>query len=153
MNQNLKQMNPLIVIASIAVILTCLLAIGVMTGLVPRPMARNSDAVVENKASAPAPRSNLAENRSTARAPATAPRDRAPVGATSSSTAGGTVAGGSDVGRNVAAICNNCGTVTSVRVVKQQGQAGLVGPIAGGAVFCCRRQLTPALRGRYSLHA
>src|SRR5688572_15868797 len=138
MNQNgLKQMNPLIVIAAIAVILTCLLAIGVMTGIVPSPMARDSDAVVENKASAPAPRSNigsnLAENRSTARTPAAAPRDRAPVGATSSSAPGGTVAGG-DVGRNVAAICNNCGTVTSVRVVKQQGEAGLVGPIAGGAV-------------------
>ena len=141
MNQNgLKQMNPLIVIASIAVILTCLLAIGVMTGIVPSPMARDSDAVVENKAAAPAPRSNIAENRSTARAPAPARDrspvgvDRAPVGTTSSSAAGGTVAGGSDVGRNVAAVCNNCGTVTSVRVVKQQGDAGLVGPIAGGAV-------------------
>ena len=133
MNQNgLKQMNPLIVIASIAVILTCLLAIGVMTGIVPSPMARDGDAVVENKATAPAPRSNVAANRSTARTPAPAPRE--PVGATGSSAPGGTVAGGSDVGRNVAAVCNNCGTVTSVRVVKQQGEAGLVGPIAGGAV-------------------
>src|SRR5688500_12923618 len=134
MNQNsLRTMHPLMLIAAIAVILTCLLAIGMMTGIVPSPMARDRDAVVDSKATAPAPRSNLAENRSTARAPvapapAPAVRDRAAVGATTSA------APESSVGRNVAAVCNHCGTVTSVRVVKQQGQAGLVGPIAGGAV-------------------
>lgn len=137
MNQtSLRTMHPVMMIAAIAVILTCLLAIGMMTGIVPSPMARDRDAVVESKVAptAPTPRSNIAENRSTARAPAVAPRDRAPVGATSGAAPGGAVAGGSDVGRNVAAICNNCGTVTSVRVVKQQGEAGLIGPIAGGAI-------------------
>jgi outer membrane lipoprotein SlyB len=30
------------------------------------------------------------------------------------------------------AVCNECGSVTSVRVVKQQGEASMIGPAAGG---------------------
>jgi outer membrane lipoprotein SlyB len=41
---------------------------------------------------------------------------------------------GSAPARKSAAVCANCGTVTSVRVVKQQGEAGLIGPAAGTAV-------------------
>ncbi|MEN3352350.1 MAG: hypothetical protein V7640_508, partial [Betaproteobacteria bacterium] len=35
------RMHPLILIAAIAVILTCLLAIGVMTGIVPSPLVKD----------------------------------------------------------------------------------------------------------------
>jgi outer membrane lipoprotein SlyB len=43
------------------------------------------------------------------------------------------VTGGAPAPRTAAA-CSHCGTVTSVRVVKQQGEAGLIGPAAGTAV-------------------
>ena len=154
MSENSFRTNPLIVIAATTVILTCLLAIGVMTGIIPSPMARDR-AVVERNVEAPAAsttsrsnfaenrsnltdnRANVTDNRSTARAPAPAPRERVaatpPAGSTRSPAPSNTVAG-SGPGRNVAAVCNNCGTVTSVRVVKRQGDAGLLGPIAGGAV-------------------
>jgi len=167
MNDNsLRSTNPLIVIAATVLILTCLLAIGVMTGIVPSPLSKEEKVVVlEGSAVAPAAstatttttttkRSNLVENRPAAapaparrapertvedrRAPERTVEDRTParaaVGNTRSESAGGSVVGDATPGRNVAAVCYNCGTVTSVRVVKEQGQAGLIGPIAGGAL-------------------
>lgn len=171
MNDNsLRSTNPLMIIAATVLILTCLLAIGVMTGIVPSPLSKEDEKVVVLEGSAVAPaassattttttttkRSNLVENRPTA-APAPAAVRRAPertvedrrgsertvedrrpartvVGNTSSGPGEGTVAGGATPGRNVAAVCYNCGTVTSVRAVREQGQAGLIGPIAGGAL-------------------
>jgi outer membrane lipoprotein SlyB len=32
------------------------------------------------------------------------------------------------------AVCYDCGTVTSVRTVRKQGEATIVGPLAGGAI-------------------
>ena len=124
MSENRLTMHPLMVIAATTLILTCVLAIGIMTGIIPSPFAKERAA--QETAAAPA------NNR--AKAPATARErtaERPPVGTTSSSASGGTVAGS---GPKVAAVCTNCGTVTSVRTVKQQGEAGLIGPIAGGAI-------------------
>ena len=169
MSENsMKSMNPLMVIAATVVIITCLLAVGVMFGIVPSPISKDEPVVVSLDGKAPVASSTttttttkreVAEPRPSAAAVRERERvaererervadrreerrderrearreDRAVVGSTTSSTAGGTVAG-SGPGRNVAAVCNNCGTVTSVRTVKQQGEAGLIGPIAGGAL-------------------
>jgi outer membrane lipoprotein SlyB len=115
------------VIAATTVILTCALAIGIMTGVIPSPLAK--DRAAQETAAA------TTKQPSSVKAPASAARERTaerpPVGSTSSSAAGGAVA---DSGPKVAAVCTNCGTVTSVRTVKQQGEAGLIGPIAGGAL-------------------
>ena len=128
MSENRLTSNPLMVIAATTLILTCLLAIGVMTGIIPSPLAR--DRAAPETVAAPANRSAAADSRPTARAPART-AERPPVGGTSSNASGGSVSGASPT---VAAVCNNCGTVTSVRTVKQQGDAGLIGPIAGGAI-------------------
>ena len=153
MSENsMKSMNPLMVIAATVVILTCLLAIGVMFGIVPSPMSKDPDVVGNLDGRAPVASSTT--TTTTTKRAATEPRASAPsvrerertadrrddrrddrpvVGSTASSSAGGTVPG-SGPGRNVAAVCNNCGVVTSVNAVKQQGEAGLIGPIAGGAL-------------------
>jgi outer membrane lipoprotein SlyB len=130
--------HPLIVIAATTLILTCLFAIGVMTGIVPSPLTRERGIVEDNTtAVAPSARSNLNEDRLAALRSSTAQRERAAqrrgVGATAGTSASGAVAGG-DAPPKVAAICTNCGTVTSVRAVTQQGEAGVLGPAAGGAV-------------------
>ena len=150
MNNGLNKMHPLIMAAAAAVILTCLVALGVMTGIIPSG----------NKTAAPAQELTVApdgpkalqggqqfapghtasstttvtqEKRTVTRAPAPAPERRAarepaaPAGATSSSTSQ-SVAGS---GPATPAVCMNCGTVTSVRAVKSQGDAGLIGPAAG----------------------
>jgi outer membrane lipoprotein SlyB len=141
MSQSSLRTNPLIVIAATAVILTCLIAIGMMTGIIPTPSAREQ-ALVENTQPPPPPgRTALNDSRPSARASAPAPApvarartpERPPQGRVSDDTPSRSV-GGSGPSRNMAAVCNNCGTVTSVRTVTRQGEAGLVGPIAGGAL-------------------
>jgi len=156
MNNSMRT-QPLFVAAATAVILTCLLAIGIMTGIIPSPLARDR-AVTEERADASkndragaqandragaqandragaqalrddrpgAPKRPAADNRSTAKAPAD--RKTEAVGSTRSAAPSSTVAG------SAPAVCYNCGTVTSVRAVKQQGEAGIVGPLAGGAI-------------------
>jgi outer membrane lipoprotein SlyB len=153
MNNSISRTNPLIVVAAVAVILTCLVALGVLTGIIPSPMNRGvekeeltSTAPTDANKFAPsapaAPRGTASsttttrETRTVTRAPAAEPRprvaDRAPApaaaaGATSGSSASQSVAGSSPA----PAACMNCGTVTSVNAVKQQGEAGMIGPAAG----------------------
>jgi outer membrane lipoprotein SlyB len=136
--------HPLIVIAATTVILTCLLAIGVMTGVVPSPLTRDGVATQSPPAAAaPDASSALAELR---RSQTTALQDhragesarpgaqqRPPVGATSGPAASGSVRADERAPR-VAALCTTCGRVVSVRAVTRQGEAGLLGPVAGGAV-------------------
>jgi outer membrane lipoprotein SlyB len=127
MSENRLTAHPLMVIAATTVILTCALAIGIMTGVIPSPLAKDR-AAQENAAATTRQPSSVKAPASTARERTA---ERPPVGSTSSSASGGAVAGS---GPKVAAVCTNCGTVTSVRTLKQQGEAGLIGPIAGGAI-------------------
>ena len=142
MTQNSLRAHPLMVITATTVILTCLIAIGVMTGIVPSPLAKDRvaqqdpasltarGAPPDNQASTRSSIAPAKERERTAERPAARAADRPAVGSTSSA-AGGSVA---STAPSAPAVCNNCGTVTSVRAVKQQGEAGLVGPIAGGAL-------------------
>src|SRR5688572_20905923 len=143
-DSSLRGTNPLIVAAATAVILTCLLAIGVMTGIVPSPLSRDRgepDATVTMKQDG---RTVTADARLTPKAPAREPsRERLskrqpgePVGNTASSAPSQTVAGGNTEPApppKVAAVCTNCGTVTSVRAVKEQKDASMIGPAVGAA--------------------
>ncbi|HET7159342.1 MAG TPA: glycine zipper 2TM domain-containing protein [Burkholderiales bacterium] len=155
---NATGMHPVILIAAIAVILTCLFAIGVMTGLISSPLTRT--APTDQLATAtrqPVPgvasgltREDLRDQRPAVQVPASEPRprvvekpsaartperERPPVGRTSDAGATGTVAGRTaapaPAPARVAAACTNCGAVSSVRAVTQQGEAGMIGPAAG----------------------
>lgn len=134
MSENSFKTHPLIVIAATTVILTCLLAIAILTGILPSPSMRDRDSTRET-VTAPAPKtaSALNENRSASRSSSASEKPaRAPAGATSGSAPSQTVAGSAPA--KAPPVCNECGTVTSVRTVKQQGEAGLIGPIAGGVI-------------------
>lgn len=129
MRDNTSRSHPLVIVAATAIILTCLLAVGVMTGIVPSPLAKTS-VPAEELSKAPAPETKL-----TAKTPAASSRERRAepaTGSTSGSAASQTAAGGGPA--RTAAVCTDCGTVTGVRVIKQQGEAGLIGPAAGGVV-------------------
>ncbi|MGZ5257092.1 MAG: glycine zipper 2TM domain-containing protein [Burkholderiales bacterium] len=138
--------NPLIVIAATTLILTCLLAIGVMTGIVPSPLAKeraatrevasvpttaaqDSAAATQNAyaptAPTPTARSDVAERVPPAKK-AAAPA----VGSTQSAAPSRTVSG--DTPAPAARECTNCGSVVSVNAVKEQGEASMIGPAAGG---------------------
>jgi outer membrane lipoprotein SlyB len=138
--------HPLIVIAATAVILTCLVAIGVMTGILPSPLNRNaaddqqltagattSSTAPTLRESSPSGSAATRESRTASRPPAHEPRRlsaRTPApatGTTASSAPSQTVAGTGAA----PAVCTTCGTVSSVRAVAQQGDASMIGPAAG----------------------
>jgi outer membrane lipoprotein SlyB len=136
MAENTLKMHPLLIVAATTVILTCLLAIAILTGILPSPTAREREAARETAtapAPAPAPKAALNANRSAVKAPASEKADHPPTGSTSGSGSSQSIAG-SGPAANAPVVCNECGHVTSVRTVKQQGEAGLLGPIAGGAI-------------------
>jgi outer membrane lipoprotein SlyB len=140
--------HPVITVAAGTVILTCLLAIGVMTGIVPSPLTKGT-APQQELSSAPArvtpavPPAGTRESRLAAPVPAHEPRhrvaerapverapiERPPVGATRDTGPTNSVAG---VSPAPSPMCSTCGTVSSVRAIKEQGQAGMIGPAAGG---------------------
>ena len=126
MNTSNMKTHPMMVIAATTLILTCLLAIGIMTGVVPSPLTR--ERIVKEESAAPPKRVAVPDSRLSSKAPAPSRAAEQPVGSTRSTAPSGTVAS------TAPAVCSNCGTITSVREVKQQGEAGLVGPIAGGAI-------------------
>ncbi len=129
------QLHPLLAIAAVAVIVTCLLAIGVMVGLVPSPFLKGRASAsatgqppLANKAMSDyslAPRTPAPSSRQSATSP------RPPVGSTQSTMPSQTVAGGSTT---APPICATCGTVTGVRTIRKQGDASMLGPAAGGLV-------------------
>jgi outer membrane lipoprotein SlyB len=152
MNTGISKTHPMIVIAATAVLLTCLLAIGVMTGIVPSPMNRGADkqelttgpaantstATTSLRESTPSGTTTTTRESRTVTRPAAPARERSNIadrtppapaaGATAGSGASQSVAGS---GAAAPAACSNCGTVTSVRAVTQQGEAGMIGPAAG----------------------
>jgi outer membrane lipoprotein SlyB len=146
-------------IAGVAVILTCLLAIGVMTGIVPSPltkptvqtqglsMAPDTSAQTESSLNryAPsgpvvAPETRPAERPPTVSRSASAGSStaRAPLSSTGTLPATGTTESPAPTHTVSAtpppAPCRNCGTVSAVRAVKQQGEASMIGPAAGALI-------------------
>lgn len=166
--------HPLMVIAATTVILTCLLAIAIMTGILPSPLAKDRQIVEPVETPAPRAQALRSEERTASsaaanyraalgehREPTPAPRPRRaetpPVGATGSASAPRRAAESeprrlpqteprrlaqtearrapdAETPRRVAAVCTSCGTVTSVRAVRQQGDAGMIGPAVGTAI-------------------
>jgi outer membrane lipoprotein SlyB len=138
--------SPLIVIAATTLILACLLAIGVMTGIVPSPIAKERAATGELASMTVAPPQDsvtAAQNTYAPTAPSAAarsevaepvpPTKKAPapaVGSTERAAPSRTVSGPAPAAATRE--CANCGSVVSVRGVKEQGEAGLIGPAAGG---------------------
>lgn len=158
MDANLRT-HPIIMIAGVAVILTCLLAIGVMTGIVPSPLTKHT-VQTQGLSMAPgtSPQTESSLNRYAPSGPVVAPKTRlsdppppasrsasagssaarAPVTSSGTLPATGTTESPAPTNTVSAAPapapCRNCGTVSAVRAVKKQGEAGMIGPAAGALI-------------------
>ena len=159
MDANLRT-HPIIMIAGVAVILTCLLAIGVMTGIVPSPLTKHTAQTQElSMAPGTTPQTESSLNRYAPSGPTVTPKthlserpptvsrsasagssaERAPVSSTSTLPATGTTESPAPTSTVSAAApapapCRNCGTVSAVRAVKKQGEASMIGPAAGALI-------------------
>ena len=132
---NTNRAHPLVIVAAITVILTCLVAVAVMTGVVP--VSKRTAA--PDVANAPTPPAAGAPPQ-TAFAPPPPARTRTPerpsVGSTSPTAGAGAVGGGSAAETASApppqpAHCANCGRVVAVRAIKHQQDSSMLGPAAG----------------------
>ena len=128
------RLHPLVIIAATTLILTCLLAIGVMTGLMPSPFHKETTTdVVVNKPAEPGATTKSSAASTSARVKTTERPATTAAGSTSGAGGSGSVAGGTPA-TTAAAPCTNCGTVTGVRTVKQQADASMIGPAAGALI-------------------
>lgn len=100
--------HPLVIIASVAVIIFAALGIGMMTGVIPVSKSETSEPAGQPAAAkeTPKPAARTEAPKAVAAKPAPKP---AP-----------------------AKVCANCGTVESVRVIEQTGEGSGLGAVAGG---------------------
>ncbi|WP_420223238.1 glycine zipper 2TM domain-containing protein [Pigmentiphaga litoralis] len=125
-------LHPLIAAAAVCLIIMSGVAVAVMTGVLPSPMAKSgpesqlSAEAREREADTVASRFGKS-SPATAAAPvrSAAPVERAPVARAPEPAP-----------ERVAAVnrCSDCGVVTSVRAVKVEGQGSGVGAVGGGVV-------------------
>jgi len=131
--QEIKKINPLIALAAVSVILFSIVGIGVMTGLIPNSFSKGKESALETGASKPA-----AEKTKTGKAeavPAPKPKTAAKHSTTNTAQAPHQPATTSQEQAKAAApVCANCGVVSSVNVIAQQGEGSGLGAVAGGVV-------------------
>jgi outer membrane lipoprotein SlyB len=114
-----SRVSPIVAIAAVSIILFSLVGVGVMTGLIPSSRSHNAQAV-QQAASAPAQ---------------AAPAKAKPiVPAARKATEPARVAGAKPAPSPSAPACANCGTVSSVREIEQQGEGSGLGAVAGGVL-------------------
>jgi outer membrane lipoprotein SlyB len=134
MNESISRTHPLIVVAATLLILTCLLALGIMTGIVPSPHARQIEAnrfgpVPPGQTTLSAAPSQNAYAPAPPAAESGLPSRAAPATGSTSAPPQERSVSGAEPPR--ASECASCGSVLWVRAVKEQGDAGMIGPGAG----------------------
>ena len=115
-------LHPLVAAAAISIIVLAAVGVGVLTGLLPSPLAKS--APTQEVAEAPASTGGRDFGKAAAHAPAPARQAAAERAAPVYR----------EPARPVAATCGNCGTVESVRALQVQGQGTGLGAVGGGVV-------------------
>lgn len=115
MSENKIKVSPIVAIAATSITLFSLVGIGVLTGIIPSSYSKDAEqqaavsaATPEHKTSQSAVPRKSPEPARVASAPAPKPAARA--------------------------VCGNCGTIASVKVVEEKGEGSGLGAIAGGVV-------------------
>ncbi|MDP1673214.1 MAG: glycine zipper 2TM domain-containing protein [Burkholderiales bacterium] len=127
--QETKKINPLIALAAVSVTVFSLVGIAMMTGVLPNSFSKSSDTALETaapKATEKQITKSSANTPSAPKAPTKTAAAKAPAQPSSAQTR--------PEPAKAAAVCNNCGVVTSVNAIKLQGEGSGLGAVAGGVV-------------------
>jgi len=123
-------LHPLVAAAAISLIVLAAVGVGVLTGLLPSPLAK--PARTQELAAVPASPGGRDFGKASAHEPAPAKQASAQRAApTAARSASRPVR---EPARPAAAACGNCGTVESVRAMQVQGQGTGLGAVGGGVV-------------------
>src|SRR5690606_3023950 len=137
--QDSKKINPLIALAAISVTLFSLVGIAVMTGVMPSSFSKKSEAPLETAtpkvqephipAKSATASGEIAQKAAAKRTTAQAPAQPAATPAPQTQAKAPVPPAPAP-----APLCSNCGVVTSVDAIKQQGEGSGLGAVAGGVV-------------------
>lgn len=128
MSETHSRISPVVAIAAVSVIIFSAVGVGVMTGVIPSSLSKNSEqAAATAEASKTAAAAAAAEKKTANAAPKRAPAGEAPKRTAASEPAREPVRVAS-----APSVCTNCGTVEAVNVVEQKGEGSGLGAIAGG---------------------
>lgn len=116
------RVSPIVAIAAVSVIIFSAVGIGVMTGVIPNSFSKSAD----YPASAETPESAAAAQ------PSTTPQASAP--AVRKLEAKTPRVAAAEVPKPAPRICADCGKVTTINLVQQQGEGTGLGAVAGGVV-------------------
>jgi outer membrane lipoprotein SlyB len=131
MSDTSNKVSPIVAIASVAVIIFSAVGVGVMTGIIPSSSSKPAEQPAKAEAPAEQPK---------AAAEAPAPVVKPKVAATPKKPATEPVrVATAEPARapepvRAAQVCTACGSVTSVNVVKQQGEGSGLGAVGGAVV-------------------
>lgn len=144
-----KPLHPLITVAAIAVIVFCAAGIAAITGLIPTSrsdspsVAAPQPPAASSAAPALAPKTTLHRHAEPRPEQRVAARDSARTQRSAPALA---AAGPSPT--PAVTVCHDCGTVLSIREVKQTGEGSGVGAVAGGVAGAVVGNQVGAGRGR-----
>ncbi len=117
-----SRVSPIVAIAAVSVIIFSAVGIGVMTGIIPNSFSKNADVA----ASTPSPAGTGAQQSQEKQQAAS----RETVTPKSEPTRVAAV----EAPRAVPRVCADCGKVTTVNMVEQEGEGSGLGAVAGGVV-------------------
>lgn len=117
-----SRVSPIVAIAAVSLIIFSAVGVGVMTGVIPNSFSKDANIA------APATPTNTADSRQVAAKPEVAARDaRSPQ-------ADPVRVAAAEPPKAVSPVCADCGKVTTIQMVEQQGEATGLGAVAGGVV-------------------
>ena len=118
MSESQAKMNPIIVIAAIAVIVFSAVGVGVMTGVIPSSMSKYSDNATTTSATNAQPDKPAAAPKATEKKHASAPHPAVAANEV----------------KPAVATCRDCGVIDAINVVEQKGQGTGLGAVGGAVV-------------------
>ena len=133
--QETRKINPLIALAAISVILFSIVGVGVMTGLMPSSFSKGKDSNPETAAAKPVVAETGTKSTKTEAAPAPKQKTAAKHSTPDTTQAPPQPsAAAQEQAKAVTPVCSNCGVVSSVNAIAQQGEGSGLGAVAGGVV-------------------
>jgi len=122
MSDTRNRVSPIIAIAAVSVIIFSAVGVGVMTGIIPSSFSKGADPLPPTERAAspaqPQPATPMAAN-----APVAEPTGREPARTAAT-----------EAPQPTPGICADCGKVTTINVVEQQGEGTGLGAVAGGVI-------------------
>jgi outer membrane lipoprotein SlyB len=116
-----SRVSPIVAIAAVSLIIFSAVGVGVMTGVIPKSFSKEAD------------KSGVSTVTTGAAQPAQAANQASAQGAQSPKASPTRVAA-AEAPKSVSPVCADCGKVTTVQMVEQEGEGTGLGAVAGGVV-------------------